>query len=95
MQEDNNKVETITKTENEIKKEECSELKTIKYKTMIMQGKPIIQNTSTTNDMTNLDKYLEREKNINKNEPWSKLDKTNKTKKLKKSRKTKRKEIEV
>ena len=82
MQEDNNKVETITKTENEIKKEECSELKTIKYKTMIMQGKPIIQNTSTTNDMTNLDKYLEREKNINKNEPWSKLDKTNKTKKL-------------
>lgn len=79
MEDNNNKVETA---EVQNTKEECNELKSIKYKTMMIQGKPIVQNSATTNDMSNLDKYLEREKNNSKNEPWSKLDKTNKTKKL-------------
>ncbi len=66
----------------EEKKEECTELKSIKYKTMIIQGKPVVETNIKTNDLSSLDKFLEKEKNESKNEPWSKLDKTNKTKKL-------------
>ena len=60
---------------------ECNELKTIKYKSMLMNGIawPEKKNAS---DLTNLDKFLENEKNSNANEPWSKLDKTAKIKKL-------------
>ncbi len=68
-------------TQESSKKEECNELKSIKYKSMIIQGKPVVE-TVADNNLSNLDKFLEREKNDNKNEPWSKLDKTNKTKKL-------------
>jgi hypothetical protein len=64
------------------KQEECIELKNIKYKTMmITHGNPIIE-TKSSSDLSNLDKFLENEKNNNKIEPWSKLDKTMKTKKL-------------
>ena len=36
--------------------------------------------TKSATDLANLDKFLEKEKNNNANEPWSKLDKTTKTK---------------
>ena len=62
-------------------KDECLELKNIKYKSMLLSGSPI-QETKSNNDMSNLDKFLETEKNNNKNEPWSKLDKTIKIKKI-------------
>ena len=55
---------------------ECPELKNIKYKSMLLSG---VQETKTTNDINNLDKFLENEKTNNKTEPWSKLDKTFKT----------------
>ena len=61
--------------------EECVELKNIKYKTMLLSGSPL-QETKSANDLSNLDKFLENEKNNNKNEPWCKLDKTVKIKKL-------------
>jgi hypothetical protein len=61
--------------------EECIELKNIKYKTMLLSGN-IIQEIKSSNDLTNLDKFLEDNKTKNQNEPWSKLDKTIKTKKL-------------
>ena len=61
--------------------EECIELKNIKYKTMLLSGN-IIQEIKSSNDLTNLDKFLEDNKTKNQNEPWSKLDKTVKTKKL-------------
>lgn len=61
--------------------EECVELKNIKYKTMLLSGAPI-QETKSANDLSNLEKFLEKEQNNNKNEPWCKLDKTIKTKKL-------------
>ena len=61
--------------------EECIELKNIKYKTMMLKGKTITERKSS-NDLQNLDMFLEKEKNNNKNEPWSKLDKTIKTQKL-------------
>lgn len=61
--------------------EECIELKNIKYKTMLLSGTPI-KETKSSNDLSNLEIFLENEKNNNINEPWCKLDKTLKTKKL-------------
>lgn len=62
--------------------DDCVELKNIKYKTMLMNGVPFKESISQSSDMTNLDAFLENEKNNNKNEPWCKLDKTIKTQKL-------------
>jgi hypothetical protein len=61
--------------------EECLELKNIKYKTMLLSGAPL-KETKQSNNLTNLDKFLEDEKNTNNAEPWCKLDKTIKTKKM-------------
>ncbi len=61
--------------------EECLELKNIKYKSMLMGGSQL-QETKISGDISNLDKFLETEKNNNKSEPWSKLDKTIKTQKM-------------
>ena len=71
-------MEEIPNTTNN---EECIELKNIKYKTMLLSGVPI-QETKSSNDLSNLEKFLENEQNNNKNDPWCKLDKTIKTKKL-------------
>ncbi len=60
---------------------DCNELKTLKYKSMVLNGIPWPENKASSN-LDNLDKFLENEKNINAGEPWSKLDKTAKTKKL-------------
>ena len=62
-------------------KNECQELKNIKYKTMLLNGAPIVE-TKSSNDLSNLDKFLETEKNNNSSEPWCKLNKTIKTKKI-------------
>lgn len=60
---------------------ECQELKNIKYKTMLLNGVQL-KETKSSNDLSNLDKFLENEKNNNANEPWCKLNKTIKMKKL-------------
>lgn len=60
---------------------ECNDLKTLKYKSMILNGVPWPE-TKSSSDLANLDKFLENEKITNSNEPWSKLDKTAKIKKL-------------
>jgi hypothetical protein len=65
----------------EIQTNVCNELKTLKYKSMILNGIPWPENKSSS-DLANLDIFLENEKNTNANEPWSKLDKTGKLKKL-------------
>jgi hypothetical protein len=62
-------------------KADCQELKNIKYKTMLLNGVPLPE-TKSSNDLSNLDKFLENEKNNNVNEPWCKLNKTIKTKKI-------------
>jgi len=64
-----------------IKQEECIDLKNIKYKTMLLHGAPL-KETVSLNDLSNLEKFLEDEKNNNQKEPWSKLDKTVRTKKM-------------
>jgi hypothetical protein len=69
--------------EEEIPKKENNELKTLKYKTTILNGYswPTTEQHNL-NNMENLEKFLENEKNNNANEPWNKLDKTAKIKKL-------------
>jgi len=79
--EENQEIEEIEEIEETIKKEECIELKNIKYKTMLING-TVIQEIKSSNDLSNLEKFLEDNKTKNQNEPWSKLDKTVKTKKL-------------
>ena len=74
----------MEKESNENQKDssnQCVELKNIKYKTMLINGLSSTE-TKSSNDLANLEKYLEDEKNNSKNEPWSKLDKTAKTKKF-------------
>ena len=65
----------------EFQKSDFNELKTLKYKSMILNGTPWPESKSST-DLANLDKFLENEKINNAGEPWSKLDKTAKIKKL-------------
>jgi len=65
----------------EVQQSDCNELKTLKYKSLILNGVPWPESKSST-DLENLDKFLENEKITNACEPWSKLDKTAKLKKL-------------
>ena len=68
--------------ENEIIEEsQCLELKNIKYKTMLLNGKQLVE-TAFSDDLSNLNKFLETEKTNNDNEPWTKLNKTMKLHKL-------------
>lgn len=60
---------------------QCQELKNIKYKSMLLNGVPL-KETKSSNDMSNLEKFLNAEKEQNSNEPWCKLNKTIKSKKL-------------
>ena len=74
-------MELVTTTTTTSKIDECQELKNIKYKTMLLNGNPL-KETKSSNDMSNLEKFLEDEKINNTNEPWCKLNKTMKTKKI-------------
>lgn len=67
--------------ENSLVKSECQELKNIKYKTLLLNGVTIPENKSSTK-LSDLEVFLENEKNNNSNEPWCKLNKTIKTKKI-------------
>ena len=63
----------------------CIELENIKYKSMLLNGN--FNNTITETIETsenNIDEFLEKEKQLNKEEHWAKLDKTIKLQKLKK-----------
>jgi hypothetical protein len=60
---------------------ECQELKNIKYKTMLLNG-AMLKETKSSNDLSNLETFLECEKNTNNNDQWCKLNKTIKTKKV-------------
>jgi len=58
--------------------ENCHELASIKYKTMLLQG----EITPSTETILNIEEILEKESVLNKLEPWCKLDKTLKLNKL-------------
>lgn len=62
-------------------KNECQELKNIKYKTMLLSNN-LDLNPNVKDDINNIDIFLEKESIFNKSEPWNKLDKTVKIKKI-------------
>jgi len=64
--------------------ETCVELKNIQYKTMLLKGSPIAapRVLRASDNVNNLDKFLEDEKSANVKDSWSNLDKSLKMKKL-------------
>ncbi len=77
-----NEVSEVNEVIKPKEEEDCVELKNIKYKTMMLNGVPLTTSKITANNIDNLDKFLESEKNSNINDSWSNLDKTVKIKKL-------------
>lgn len=61
------------------KGEECTELKNIKYKTMLQHNKAIQSNLPSSD---NISQFLEKEKKINSKKPWTRLQKSVKLDKL-------------
>ena len=65
--------------------DECLELKNIKYQTMLLNS-----NSKTKTDsgptqvanIANIENFLEKEKELNKKKPWSKLGKASKLKRI-------------
>ena len=57
--------------------DECHELKTIKYKSMLLNNNAE-EKEETVENLSNMENFLEEEKQMNNNEPWTKLNKTNK-----------------
>ena len=58
--------------------DECMELKNIKYQTMLLNNNSKIFETKP--NISNIEKFLRDEKEINKNKPWNKLSKGTKIK---------------
>jgi len=66
--------------EQKIKKEECLELKNIKYQTMLLNNNTKIY--ETTPNTSNIERFLEKEQEMNINKPWTKLGNGTKLKKI-------------
>mgnify|MGYP003685666201 FL=1 len=66
--------------EQKIKKEECLELKNIKYQTMLLNNNTKIY--ETTPNTSNIERFLEKELEMNINKPWTKLGNGTKLKKI-------------
>ena len=64
-----------------ISNESCHELKSIAYKTMLLNGVNILEDKIDTSNNIITD-YLQKESQANKDENWPKLDKTQKIKKM-------------
>ena len=64
----------------EPQKEECLELKNIKYQTMLLNNNTKIY--ETTPNTSNIENFLEKELEANNNKPWTKLGKGAKLKKI-------------
>jgi len=72
-------------TTKEKKEDECpAELKSLRYKIMLMNGNtpPPTEEKHKKNNYDNLQQFLEKEKNNNNKENWSKLNKSLKQKKI-------------
>jgi hypothetical protein len=66
--------------EQKTKKEECLELKNIKYQTMLLNNNTKIY--ETTPNTSNIERFLEKELEMNINKPWTKLGNGTKLKKI-------------
>ena len=62
--------------------EQCTELKNIRYKTMLINGSAAIAPETVNHDLTNVESILDQERGLDKKEPWNRLDKTTKVRKL-------------
>ena len=57
--------------------DDCQKLKNIK-KNMLLNGSASVPSKTKPSKKANIDLFLEQESNLNKHEPWNKLDKTEK-----------------
>ena len=77
---------TINKdTVKETKKknnDECIELKNIKYQTMLINNKMEINQKKETTNISNIEDFLNKEREHNQKQPWSKLGEGSKLKKI-------------
>ena len=65
--------------------DECLELKNIKYQTMLLNSNSKTKTGSGPTqvaNITNIENFLEKEKELNKKKPWSKLGKASKLKRI-------------
>ena len=60
---DTNTTNTNTTNTTNTNREECQELKNIKYKTMLLNGNPN-NSTKSSDNISNLDKFLEMKKRL-------------------------------
>jgi hypothetical protein len=67
-------------SKNDSKKEECLELRNINYQTMLLNNKSNIDSNKVCTN--NIEMFLNKEKELNKNKTWSKLSKADKLNKL-------------
>ena len=65
-----------------MKNDECLELKNINYQTMLLNNKSNIDSNTASDCSEKIELFLNKEKELNINKPWSKLSKANKLKKL-------------
>ena len=72
-------------TEKEKEKEKdntCNELKNIQYQTMLLNQHTDTPMSNTSENLTDLNDFFDKEKESNKQLPWSKLDKSLKLRKI-------------
>ena len=63
--------------------DECMELQNIKYQTMLLNGNSSISSNNVNNvNVGNIDRFLEKEKAVNKDKRWNKLGKKQKIEKI-------------
>ena len=62
--------------------DECVELKNIQYQTMLLNNKTNLTPSASIN-ISNIDSYLDKERESNEKKPWSKLSSSSKLKKIK------------
>ena len=69
------------KVNNPIKQEECIELRNMKYKSMLLK-KTNAKQLTKCNSNNDIDSFLEKERTQNKEDQWTKLDKSMKISKI-------------
>jgi len=72
----------LNAVEDKEKKNTCNELKNIQYQTMLLNQHTDTPIPNTSENLTDLDAFLDREKESNKQLPWNKLEKSLKLRKL-------------
>jgi hypothetical protein len=75
-------VETANEDNNNKKNTTCNELKNIQYQSMLLNQKSDNPIPNSSENIIDLDAFLDKEKEANNQLPWTKLDKSLKLKKI-------------